>query len=166
MLNAISLSSTSFRIPTELQEGLQLDSGHALRAPGPYNKRSADLQFYANGLKAYRVPDQLTTREAAGIFAAWINEEALHTRTFRSHWTSPGHRKCRVFFIYMLSADNYLHRALRPFVLCQARRGRRKSQRVCVEGGYGYFGYLVKYLLVINARSGCSISVEPRASRT
>ena len=85
MLNAISLSPTSFRVPIELQEGLQLDLAHGLRVPGSYDKRSADLQFYANGLKSYRVPDKLTTREAAGIFTAWINEEALHTRTFPSH---------------------------------------------------------------------------------
>lgn len=79
MLNAISLSPTSFRIPIELQEGLQLDLAHGLRVPSPYDKRSADLQFYTNGLKTYRVPDQLTTREAAGIFKAWMNEGALHT---------------------------------------------------------------------------------------
>jgi hypothetical protein len=82
MLNAISLSPTSFRTPVELQESLRLDLAHGLGTPGPYNKRSADLQLYTNGLKTYRVPDQLTTKEAAGIFKAWMNEEALHTREF------------------------------------------------------------------------------------
>jgi hypothetical protein len=88
MLGAISLSPTSFRIPIELQEGLQLDLAHRLRIPGPYDKRSADLQFYTNGLKTYRVPDQLTTKEAAGIFKAWMNEEAFHTRESSSHCRS------------------------------------------------------------------------------
>jgi len=85
MLGAISLSPTSFRVPIELQEGLQLDLAHGLGLPGAYDKRSADLQFYTNGLKTYRVPDQLTTKEAAGIFKAWMNEEAFHTREFSSH---------------------------------------------------------------------------------
>ena len=90
MLGAISLSPTSFRIPIELQEGLQLDLAHGLGIPGPYDKRSADLQFYTNGLKTYRVPDQLTTKEAAGIFKAWMNEEALHTRELYFHRKSLG----------------------------------------------------------------------------
>ena len=88
MLGAISLSPTSFRIPIELQESLQLDLAHGLGTPGPYDKRSVDLQFYTNGLKTYRVPDQLTTKEAAGIFKAWTNEEALHTREFSSRCES------------------------------------------------------------------------------
>jgi hypothetical protein len=88
MLGAISLSPTSFRTPIELQEGLQLDLTHGLGIPGPYDKRSADLQFYTNGLKTYRVPDQLTTKEAAGIFKAWMNEEAFHIGEFSSHCKS------------------------------------------------------------------------------
>ena len=85
MLSVISLSPTSFWIPIELQEGLQLDLTHRLGIPSPYDKRSADLQFYMNGLKMYWVPDQLATKEAAGIFKAWMNKEALHTCEFSSH---------------------------------------------------------------------------------
>lgn len=143
MLGAISLSSTSFRIPTELQEGLQLDLAHGLGIPGPYDKRSAELQFYTNGLKAYRVPDQLTTKEAAGIFKAWTNEEALHTRKFYSHCKSLGPLRGLAFSSLM--TGYYVNRALRPCVLCQARGGRRECQGVRVEGRYGYLGYLVKY---------------------
>jgi len=97
MLNAISLSPTTFRTPIELQEGLQLDLAHGLRIPGAYDKRSADLQFYTNGLTTYRVPDQLTTKEAAGIFKAWINEEALHTRKFSFSFGNLWDWKNRVF---------------------------------------------------------------------
>ena len=50
-------------------------------------------------------------------------------------------------FYYTVGADNYVYRALGPLVLCQARGGWRKCQGVCVEGRYGYFGYLVKYSL-------------------
>ena len=141
MLGAISLSPTSFRVPIELQEGLQLDLAHGLGLPGPYDKRSTDLQFYTNGLKTYRVPDQLTTKEAAGIFKAWMNEEALHTREF-SYCKSL--RPLEGSSVLTPRTEEYIHSSLRPCILCQARGGWRQCQGVRMEGRYGYLGYLIK----------------------
>jgi hypothetical protein len=156
MLNAISLSPTSFRTPIELQEGLQLDLAHGLGIPGPYDKRSADLQFYTNGLKTYRVPDQLTTKEAAGIFQAWMNEEALHTRKFPPHckFLRPPERSD------VSSAKGYVC-SQGPLTVCSTPSSRRQEEMPGSSCGRALWvlWILSEVLVVINTRAGCPIYI-------
>ena len=78
MLGALSLSHTSFLPTTEFHEALDLDLTHGKR-PDAYTKRSADLQYYTQGLQAFRTPERMDVREAAGIFDIWISHQALHS---------------------------------------------------------------------------------------
>jgi small subunit ribosomal protein S29 len=78
LLGALSLYNTSFLPTTELYEALDLDLTHG-KKPDAYVKRSEAYQHYARGLRAFKLPERLDIKEAAGIFDTWIKDRALHS---------------------------------------------------------------------------------------
>ncbi len=79
VLGALSMQNTTFRPPLELVEALGLEPA---QPSGPYVPREKDLVEYAQGLKNFPVPDQLTVDEAASIFDVWHSAKALHIREY------------------------------------------------------------------------------------
>ena len=75
-MGALSSTNTNYLLPSELREALGLPYD---RPTGPYAKRSLSRTEYANGLRAFEVPAQLTTNEAAALFEVWSRGLALHT---------------------------------------------------------------------------------------
>ncbi|CDO72071.1 hypothetical protein BN946_scf184962.g14 [Trametes cinnabarina] len=74
-LGALSMQDTKFRAPLELIEALGLEP---LGPSNPYVPRQPELVEYANGLKNFPVPEQLTVDEAASIYDLWQKTKALH----------------------------------------------------------------------------------------
>ncbi|TFK92598.1 hypothetical protein K466DRAFT_480314 [Polyporus arcularius HHB13444] len=91
VLGALSMQNTTFRPPLELVEALGLEPA---QPSGPYVPREKELVEYAQGLKNFPVPDQLTVDEAASIFDVWHSAKALHIprgdETFLSKFTESG----------------------------------------------------------------------------
>lgn len=73
-MGALSGTDTTFRLPLELAEALDLPP---ISDSGPYAKRSSELQDYAKGLSRVAVPDALTVPEAAELFDIWTRDRAL-----------------------------------------------------------------------------------------
>ncbi|CAG7847120.1 SubName: Full=Uncharacterized protein {ECO:0000313/EMBL:CCA69094.1} [Serendipita indica DSM 11827] len=76
LLSALSMSNTSWLPKTEIYEALNLDLTHGKR-PDAWDKRSEAYQHYAAGLKAFRMPERLEIKEAAGILDVMKNDRAL-----------------------------------------------------------------------------------------
>ncbi|KAH7929052.1 hypothetical protein BV22DRAFT_1102642 [Leucogyrophana mollusca] len=74
VLGALSSSDTTFQLPLELREAL--DIPHERHA-GPYVKRSAELAEYTKGLERLSVPDSLSVDEAASLFEVWMKDKAI-----------------------------------------------------------------------------------------
>ncbi|KAI0718085.1 mitochondrial ribosomal death-associated protein 3-domain-containing protein [Cerioporus squamosus] len=91
VLGALSMQNTTFRPPLELVEALGLQPA---QPSGPYVPREKELVEYAQGLKNFPVPDQLTVDEAASIFDVWQSAKALHIsrgdEMFLSKFTESG----------------------------------------------------------------------------
>ena len=73
-VGAITSSDPMFSLPLELRDTLKLDYD---RPMSPYDKRSPVLLEYAQGLKAFPVPEKLTVNEASSLMAIWRNEDVL-----------------------------------------------------------------------------------------
>ncbi|KAH8103887.1 mitochondrial ribosomal death-associated protein 3-domain-containing protein [Cristinia sonorae] len=76
VIGAVSGSNTNWPVTLELQEALGLSTP---RPVNEYAKRSDNLQYYAEGLKNFPVPEKLTLDEAASIYDMWHKDNALHT---------------------------------------------------------------------------------------
>ncbi|KAH7910195.1 mitochondrial ribosomal death-associated protein 3-domain-containing protein [Hygrophoropsis aurantiaca] len=74
VLGALSTSDTTFKVPLELREALNIPSD---RPAGPYIKRSAELLEYTKGLQRLVVPDNLSIDEAASVFDVWMKDKAV-----------------------------------------------------------------------------------------
>lgn len=74
MLGALSGTDTTFRLPLELAEALDLPP---ISPSGPYTKRVPELQGYAQGLSRVAVPGSLTVPEAAELFDVWTRDRAF-----------------------------------------------------------------------------------------
>lgn len=73
-MGAITCSDTMFTLPLELRDTLKLDYDHPM---SPYDKRSAMLLEYAQGLRALPVPEKMTLEEATSLMSLWKNENVL-----------------------------------------------------------------------------------------
>ncbi|KAG8956068.1 37S ribosomal protein S23 mitochondrial [Tulasnella sp. 419] len=78
VLGSLSLSSPQYPVPLELHESLELPHVEG-RKPGPYVPRSEDLLSYAEGLKAFNVPNAMSTAEAASLLDAWNKKKLFHS---------------------------------------------------------------------------------------
>lgn len=67
-------------MPLELSEALGIPP---LRPAGPYVARSKELAEYAQGLRNFPVPAQLSVDEAASLFELWMKDNALHSGEVR-----------------------------------------------------------------------------------
>ncbi|KAH7885664.1 mitochondrial ribosomal death-associated protein 3-domain-containing protein [Phlebopus sp. FC_14] len=74
VLGAISNTNTTFSLPLELAEALNVPP---TSPGGPYVKRSSLLQRYANGLERIAVPDALNVQEAMEVFDVWARDRAI-----------------------------------------------------------------------------------------
>ncbi|KAL4073494.1 mitochondrial ribosomal death-associated protein 3-domain-containing protein [Scleroderma citrinum] len=74
VLGALSGTDTTFKLPLELAEALDLPTPPD---SGPYAKRSRELQAYSKGLSRMDVPEALTVSEAAELFDIWSRDTAL-----------------------------------------------------------------------------------------
>lgn len=74
ILGAITYSDTNYLLPIELRDALGMEYDHHM---SPYDKRSRTLLEYTKGLRALRVPEKLTLREATSLFEVWKNDNAL-----------------------------------------------------------------------------------------
>ena len=81
VLGALSTQNKAFRAPLELTEALGLTPDVP---SNPYVRREPELVEYAQGLRSFPVPEQLTVDEAASLFDVWHNVKALHL----SKWLS------------------------------------------------------------------------------
>lgn len=80
VFGAESTSNTAFQMPLELSEALGIPP---LRPAGPYVARSKELAEYAQGLRNFPVPAQLSVDEAASLFELWMKDNALHSGEVR-----------------------------------------------------------------------------------
>jgi len=77
---AESTSHTGFQMPLELSEALGLPFK---RPVGPYTTRVPAFVEYAQGLRNFPVPAQLSIKEAASLFEVWMDDKALHSGEVR-----------------------------------------------------------------------------------
>ncbi|PPQ75486.1 hypothetical protein CVT26_015908 [Gymnopilus dilepis] len=70
VIGALSLSQTSFTLPLELRDALDLEDLDAYPI-SPFAKRNKEMFAYTEGLQKMAVPEKLTLAEAAGVFEVW-----------------------------------------------------------------------------------------------
>jgi small subunit ribosomal protein S29 len=68
-----------FQTPSELRDALDLPDN---RPTGYKSKTSPILQGYADGLRKFDVPSELSIPEAAALFEVWMKDKALHSCMF------------------------------------------------------------------------------------